>query len=211
MRWDQLVDQPPSVTTDEIQAALSARRTETQDAGTETQDSGSGMDDTAAAVTQPVDAEPTRIVADADVLAADLLVGDDARRALSPLWQHSWTTLVASDTLLADAAAVIGAVATPDLAADWRELVDSWRDSVVHPGGDHPALGSAYRGGAMHLLSFDDDLTSTAAGAALTQRFQVSVRSPAAFARLFDPKSLYPTVADDDYRGPDREPRFDTS
>ncbi|ESS09814.1 MAG: hypothetical protein A07HN63_00622 [uncultured archaeon A07HN63] len=216
MDWEQLADRPPSVTLDEICDTLSARRNPATDTDTETDDSADTDTETDSdagtdtAVTEPVDAKPIRVVADADVLAADLLVGGDARRGLAPLWQHSWTTLVASDALLADAAAVIETVADSDLAADWRAVADSWRESVTHPAGDHPALGSAYRGGAMHILSFDDDLTSTSAGAALTQRFQVSVRSPAAFARLFDPESLYPTVADDEYPGPDREPRFDT-
>jgi hypothetical protein len=202
MNWAGLADRAPSVTLEEIRAELSARRE--QSTGSETD--GQADSD---AVAEPVDAEPTRVVADADVLAADLLVGGDARHALAPLWGHSWTTLVASDALLADATAVIETVADSSLATDWREAATDWRESVTHPAGDHPALGSAYRGGAMQLLSFDDDLTSTAAGAALTQRFQVSVRSPAAFARLFDPESLYPTVADDEYPGPDREPRFD--
>jgi hypothetical protein len=215
MDWKQLADRPPSVTLDEICDTLSARRDSPTDADTETDDSAETDTETDSdagtdtAVTDPVDAKPIRVVADADVLAADLLIGGDARRGLAPLWQHSWTTLVASDALLADAAAVIETVADSDLAADWRALADAWREPVTHPTGDHPALGSAYRGGAMHILSFDDELTSTAAGATLNQRFQVSVRSPAAFARLFDPESLYPTVADDEYPGPDREPRFD--
>jgi len=61
---------------------------------------------------------PARVVADADVLAADLLCGpdSDARAAIDHLRRHSWVTLVASDHLLDDASAVIA-----DLANDtWR-------------------------------------------------------------------------------------------
>jgi len=59
----------------------------------------------------------------------------------------------------------------------------------------------------MHLLSLDEGLTGAQAGATLSGRFPVSVRSPAAFAQLFTPDRLYGTVADDSYHGPDREPR----
>jgi hypothetical protein len=150
------------------------------------------------------------------VLAADLLVGGAARRALDHLRRHSWTTLVASDRLLADAAATVRRVgadaglggAVDALAADWRERAAAWRAPVDHPAGDHPALGSAYRGGAMHLLSFDERLTSARAGATLQGRsVPLSIRPPDAFARLFDPASLYPEVVGGEYPGPDRDPR----
>jgi len=35
----------------------------------------------------------------------------------------------------------------------------------------------------------------------------VSVREPRAFAAVFSPKRLYPTVADEPYPGPDRDTR----
>ncbi|MFC6737595.1 hypothetical protein ACFQEQ_15235, partial [Halolamina salina] len=60
---------------------------------------------------------PARIVADSDVLAADLLVGGDARECLDHVRSHSWLTLVASDPLLDDAEAAIRGVAVADLAA----------------------------------------------------------------------------------------------
>lgn len=152
---------------------------------------------------------PARVVADADVLAADLLCGEesDARRALDALRKHSWTTLVASDALLDDAEAVVAELADDELAADWREKLEEWREPVDHPEGDHPALASAYRGGAMHVLSFDERLTSAQAGASLRERVPVSVREPAAFALLFDPESLHEEVVGGDYPGPDRDPR----
>ncbi|MDS0293964.1 DUF7384 family protein [Halogeometricum luteum] len=153
------------------------------------------------------DPSPARVVADADVLAADLLVGGDARDALDHLREHSWTTLLASDALLDDAEAVVAALADPDLASDWRERTEAWREPVDHPDGDHPALASAYRGGAMHVLSFDDRLTSARAAAALGTRFPVSVRDPRAFASLFDAASLYEEVVGGEYEGPDRDPR----
>jgi predicted nucleic acid-binding protein len=153
---------------------------------------------------------PARVVADADVLACDLLVDGDARRALDHVRSHSWVTLVASDHLLDEAEAVIRdrtAASDPDLAADWRTKVESLRQPVEHPAGDHPALASAYAGGAMHLLSFDESLGSAGAGMALRKHVPVSVRPPDAFAALFDPESLYPEVGDGEYPGPDRDPR----
>jgi hypothetical protein len=153
------------------------------------------------------EASPARIVADADVLAADLLVGGDARDALDLVRVHSWVTLVASDALLDDAESVIADLADADLAAEWREHVEALREPVDHPAGDHPALASALHGGAMHVLSFDESLASAAAGAAIRGRVETSVRSPRAFATVFDPESLYEAVEDGEYPGPDRDPR----
>ncbi len=152
-------------------------------------------------------ADPTRVVADADVLAADLLVGGRAREALDHVRSHSWLTLVASDPLLDDAQAVIAALADADLAADWRERVEREREAVDHPDGDHPALASAYRGEAAHLLTFDDSLASAGAGLSLQSRVDVSVRLPDAFATVFDAASLYEATHDGEYPGPDRDPR----
>jgi predicted nucleic acid-binding protein len=150
---------------------------------------------------------PARVVADADVLAADLLVGDSSRDALDHVRRHSWVELVASDPLLADAEAVIAVCADADLAADWREKIESERVAVEHPPEDHPALASAYRGNAAHLLTFDERLTSARANQTLGQRLTLSVRSPDAFAALFDPESLYESIHDDPYPGPDWDPR----
>ncbi|AFK19676.1 hypothetical protein E6P09_01775 [Haloferax mediterranei ATCC 33500] len=154
-----------------------------------------------------VEPSPTRVVADADVLAADLLVDGPSRAALDQLRGHSWTTLVASDALLDDAEAVISTLSDEELAADWRTKVDEWAEVVDHPEGDHPALAAAYHGGAMHLLTFDERLRSAEAGVSLGERFPVSIRHPKAFASLFAPESLYAEVADDPYPGPDRDPR----
>jgi hypothetical protein len=146
-------------------------------------------------------------VADSDVLAADLLVGGPARRALDHLRRHSWLTLVASDRLLDDAAAAVTKLATESLAADWRDRVEAWREPVDHPDADHPGLASAYRGGAMHLLSFDERLNSARTGASLQGYVPLSVRHPRAFATLFDAESLYEEVVGGSYPGPDRDPR----
>jgi predicted nucleic acid-binding protein len=153
------------------------------------------------------DADPTRVVADADVLAADLLVGGAARDALDCVREHSWMTLVASDRLLADARAVVSTLADDALAADWHDRVGAERTAVDHPPGDHPALASAYRGGAAHLLTFDEGLGSAAANLSLQTHMQVSVRTPDAFARLFDPGPLYEATHGGTYPGPDRDPR----
>jgi predicted nucleic acid-binding protein len=155
----------------------------------------------------PTDPSPARVVADADVLAADLLVGGPARTALDRVREHSWLTLVASDPLLDDAEAVVSTLGDADLARDWRARIERERERVSHPDGDHPALASAYRGGAMHLLTLDDALLSASAGAAVRGRVETSPRHPRAFATLFDAESLYREVAAGEYPGPDRDPR----
>lgn len=153
------------------------------------------------------DADPTSIVADADVLGADLLVGGPAREALDHVREHSWMTLLASDQLLADAEAVVADLGGETLASDWRERVEREREPVDHPSGDHPALASAYRGGAAHLLTFDEGLSSTSANLSIQPYMQLSIRPPDAFARLFDPEPLYESIHEDPYPGPDRDPR----
>lgn len=153
------------------------------------------------------EANPARIVADADVLAADLLVGGSACEALDHVRRHDWVELLASDLLLDDAEAVIAALTDDDLAAAWRDRIERERVAVSHPEGDHPALASAYQGEAAHLLTFDDGLSSAATNRSLQSHMTLSIRSPDAFARLFDPESLYESIHDDEYPGPDRDPR----
>jgi len=200
MSWARLFERTrDEVPITEIQAALAERRAETR--------AGNGTADGSAA-SEPLEATPLRVVADADVLAADCCVDGPARAVLDVLHQHSWLTLVASDQLLADAKRVIETVANPSVAATWRELISEWRQPVEHHSTDHPALGSAYRGGAMHVLSFDDGLTNSAAGATLNNHVSVSIRQPEAFQLLFDPESLYAVAHDDQYPGPDRRSRL---
>lgn len=151
--------------------------------------------------------DPARVVADADVLAADLLVGDAAREAMDLVRSHSWIELVAGDPLLDDAEAVVAALADEALAADWRDRVERERVPVEHPAGDHPALASAHRGEAAHLLTFDEGLASASAGVAINRRVSLSIRSPDAFLAVFDPEALYPEIRDGEYPGPDRDPR----
>ncbi|MBP1986213.1 DUF7384 family protein [Halolamina salifodinae] len=153
------------------------------------------------------DPSPARIVADSDVLAADLLVGGAARDCLDQIRGHSWLTLVASDPLLDDAEAVIGQLADPALATDWRVRIGEIREAVEQPAGDHPALASALHGGAMHVLSFDERLTGPKGNTMVRDRVETAVRTPDAFARLFDPEKLYPEVVGGEYPGPDRDLR----
>jgi predicted nucleic acid-binding protein len=148
---------------------------------------------------------PARIVADADVLAADLLCGGTAREALDQIRQHSWLTLVASEPLLDDAEAVIGELSDPTLAANWRDHLSC--ELVDHPADDHPALASAYRGRAAHVLSYDETLGRLKTGLSMQPHMQVSIRTPEAFVSVFDPEALYPLVEDGPYPGPDRDPR----
>ena len=185
---------------DAVRTALADRRSD-PDRRSESEDAPDDV--------SPLDREPTpaRVVADADVLAADLLVGGAARDALDLLRSHSWTTLVASDPLLDDAEAVVAELAAPELAADWRAAVEEWREPITHPPDDHPALASAYRGAAMQAVTLDASLTGPQAAAGLRDRMPVSVREPLAFATVFDPERLYPEVIGGEYPGPDRDPR----
>lgn len=153
------------------------------------------------------DGRIARVVADADVLAADLLVGGPAREALDHVRRHSWVDLLASDPLLDDAAALIADLSDADLAADWRERVAALRTPVEHPDGDHPGLATAYRGEAGHLLTLDGELRSVETNLGVAPHLDLSVRSPDSFARLFDPERVYPAVEGGAYPGPDRDPR----
>jgi len=153
------------------------------------------------------DVDPASVVADADVLAADLLVGGAARDAVDLVRAHSWIDLVASDPLIDDAAAVIADLADPSLASDWRDRIERRRVPVEHPPGDHPGLASAYRGRAAHLLSFDEALGSVETGLGIQPHVGLSVRTPSAFATVFDAEGLYLATRGDEYPGPDRDPR----
>lgn len=150
--------------------------------------------------------DPTRVVADVDVLAADLLVGGVDRRALDALWQHTWTTLLASDALLTRTHTVIADLTNPSLADDWHDAIADWATMIDHPQTTSPALTCAVQGNAAHLLTHDETLLSASSAAEL-RRHRVSVKPPDAFHRLFDPATLYDHRFDDPYPGPDRDPR----
>ncbi len=141
-----------------------------------------------------------RVAADADVLAADLLVGGAARAAMDLVRDHSWVELVVTEAVLDDTQAVVAALADPELAADWRAASEGLATVVEAPTGDHPALAAAYRGDAAHLLTLDDRLASAQAGAALG-RWEISVKRPDGFARLFDPEVMYAAAVGDEYPG----------
>jgi len=149
--------------------------------------------------TEP-DPRLARVAVDADVLAADLLVGGDARAAMDIVRAHSWVELVVTGRVLDDAEAVVAALAEPGLAADWREAIAALATVVDAPAGDHPALAAAYRGDAAHLLTTDDRLAGAEAGAALG-RWDISVKRPDGFARLFDPEAVYPAAVGGEYPG----------
>ncbi|WP_418285889.1 DUF7384 family protein [Halorubrum sp. DTA46] len=190
---------------DAVRAALADRRD--RDTVGEGEGDATGKSDEGLVSSPDREPSPARVVADADVLAADLLVGGAAREALDALRSHGWTTLVASDSLLDDAEAVIASLSDVALAGDWRETVETWREPAAHPTGDHPALGSAYRGAAMQVVSLDPAFTGPRAAAGLRDRLPVSVREPRAFATVFSPAKLYPEAVGGAYPGPDRDPR----
>ena len=153
------------------------------------------------------DADQTRIVADADVLAADALVGGPSRSALDVLRSHSWLELVVTEPLVDDAAAVIETLSDGELVGDWRGKIEGLATVVEQPEGDHPALAAAYRGNAMHVISLDERLQSSKAGAGLKGALDVSIRSPDAFLTVVDPETIYELVFEAPYPGPDRDSR----
>ena len=201
--WGELFERAAAFDATEagIASALRTRR-ESEGEQSESVETGTGAE-------VPAEPSPARVVADADVLAADLLVGGDARRALDGIREHSWAALVASDVLLDDAEAVVCALADAELAADWRAKVETPREPVAHRRGNHPALASARVGGAMHVLSLDDRMLAPGTAATVRSRVETSVKHPKAFATLFDAESLYRAVHGEgsEYPGPDRDPR----
>lgn len=153
------------------------------------------------------DTRITRVVADADVLTADLLVGGPAREAMDIIRSHSWMNLYASEPLLADAEALIRQLGSDELASDWREKIAEILEMMDHPRGDHPGVAVAVHGDAGHILTFDEGLRSAAASVAIRQHTPTSIKTPAGFVRLFDPTTVYEAVFGEAYPGPDRDPR----
>lgn len=165
------------------------------------------VSDDNAAVSRDHEPDPARLVADAGVLAADLLVDGASRAVLDVVRSHSWLELVATEALLDEAAAVVRSLADRSLADDWRTQVDDLAVVVDQPPGDRPALAAAYRGNAAGIVTLDERLRSAEAGANLRGLFEVSVRSPDAFLAVVDPAVLYELAFDGPYPGPDAESR----
>lgn len=151
--------------------------------------------------------DPTRVVADADVLAADLFIDGPARAAMDVVRSHSWLELFASDALLDEAETVITRLGSPALAADWRTQLQDHRHFVDHEPGDTPSIASAYAAEAGHLLTYDDRLTGATAGVTMRRAMPLSVRTPEAFVATVDVASLYAAAIGGDYPGPDADPR----
>lgn len=122
--------------------------------------------------------DSTTIVADSDVLVADLLVGGTARTALSAIREHSWLTLVVSKPLIEQSATVIETLTTAELATDWRALIEDGTQLADHRPGDHPALAAAYASGAAHVLTFDEQLLTASTARALQHRLNCSIKPP---------------------------------
>ncbi|MFB6138320.1 MAG: hypothetical protein ABEJ42_08310 [Halobacteriaceae archaeon] len=183
------------VTVEDVRSALAERR------GAEDPPPAPGGGDTDAAAEGPVDGaagdrpDPGRVVADADVLAADLLVGGDSRVAMDLVRDHDALTLVAAGPLLDDAAAVVASTMGDEgLARDWRAAVAALATVVAVPAGNHPAFAAARATGAGHVLTLDESLTGVAAGLAVKRHVETSVKTPGAFAATVDPTKLEPAA-----------------
>ncbi|MFC7073903.1 hypothetical protein ACFQJ7_02900 [Halovenus rubra] len=136
-----------------------------------------------------------------------MLLGNASRAVLDEVRGHHWVVLVASDELLAVTREIIAALTTTTLADDWHEQIRRERVSVSHPPGDHPALASAYRGNARHLVTTNEELTATGMNLSVQSHMELSIRPPDAFQTLFEPESLYEGLFEEAYPGPDRDPR----
>lgn len=152
-------------------------------------------------------AEPTRVVADVDVLVADVFIDGDARRALDHVRGHSWLEWYVSEALVELASGYIASLGDEELAAGWNDRVRRATITVDHPTGDHPALATANSAKAGHVLSYDEGLRSAKTALALRDRLATSVKHPRGFVRLFDPATLYEATQGAPYPGPDRDPR----
>lgn len=148
-----------------------------------------------------------RVVADADVLAADLFLDKSARSALDLIRSHSWITLITSDTLIDQTTSLIEQLSSVTLAKKWVHKIQQHSTTIDHPATDHPALATAIRGNAAHVLSHDPELTSAKTGAVLQSHGSTSVKHPKAFVQIFDPKTAYEHINGTDYPGPDHDPR----
>lgn len=144
--------------------------------------------------------DPTAVVADIDVIGADLFVGGDAREALDLVRNHDWMTWVLTPELREQAMAVIATLSDPDLAEDWGKRIDKDGTLVEPPGdiGGHPALVAAAAGGAASVLTYDGTLQGANTGLAIRQHVATSVKSPAAFVSQVDPAALRAAGSDRD-------------
>jgi len=151
--------------------------------------------------------DPTRIVADVGVLAADLCRDGPSRSALDLIRSHSWLTLIVSEPLVGETEAVVGSLTDETLATEWRQKAETLGTCVEHPEGDHPALACASHGNAAHVLTHDESLLTASAGSAIKERVECSFKRPDAFAELLSPAPFYEAVVGGSYDGPDRDPR----
>lgn len=134
--------------------------------------------------------DPTRVVADTDVLAADLLVGGSAREAIDMIRTHDFLSLITTDTILLETHRIIETLTEKGLADDW--LSRARRDfPVVEPDGSgQPAIEAAAASNAATVLSLEERLLSTQAGLTIRDHVATSVRSPRAFVAMVDPAAL---------------------
>lgn len=144
---------------------------------------------------------------DTDCLVADLFVDGDARRVMDLVRSHTWLRLYASEHLIEEAADVIEHLAEPSLADAWRDRFEQMIERVDHPSEDHPAMASAYAGQTAHLISYDERLGSAQVGLSMRKAMPISIRSPRAFLSVFDPESLYESLFEEPYPGPDHGSR----
>ena len=131
--------------------------------------------------------DPMRIVADVDVLAADLLVDGTAREAMSMIRESATLSAVCSEELLSESREIIATLGDPTLAAAWERRARADFDIVEMRGDGHGALLTAAAGRAGTVLSHDEALQSVAAGVAIREHIETSVKSPDAFVSLVDP------------------------
>jgi predicted nucleic acid-binding protein len=127
-----------------------------------------------------------RVVADSDVLVMDIMAECSSRKAMGIVRSVGEIELIASKELLDEAETVICLLSSKELSKKWRDRMEMDCEIVDQIEGDNSALSSAYLGGAQHIISCDDRLTSSKAGVIIKDRFEVSIKRPHAFVNLFD-------------------------
>lgn len=210
MSWSDLFDAATVYDRTESDIRTALKRQRQTHSGSSNEETKSDRSPVAKSDETELTADPmTRVVADAGVLASDILLDGSARAAMDLVRSHDWLGILASEPLLADGAAILRDLTDDSITKQWHDEIRSLVTAMEHPEGDHPAIATAAAGDARHVLSLDPELQSAETGVAIRRNATVetSVRSPAAFVRLFDPADIYEAVYGSSYPGPDQDPR----
>lgn len=134
--------------------------------------------------------DPMRVVADVDVLAADVFLDGSARAAVSLIRESPDLTLVVTDDLLTEARDLIADFTDDSVAAAWERCARTDFHVVDPSSSGHPALVAAEAGDAATVLTHDEQFQTASAGVAIRTYVETSVKSPEAFVALVERSSF---------------------